>query len=235
MNKIISSSRETSNRANAAKSTGPKTEAGKSISSHNALKTGLTGRTVLLPTDDVAVYKSHLESLNDRYQPKTSEERLHVQTIAHIEWRLLRIPTLETGLLAIGRKRFADCHPDEPEEIRTVMIEAEVMLEYQKQLANLALQESRLHRQHERETATLQALRTARLAQEAVHLKEAARLFLHCKKTGETFFFNDLALFGFDFSMEQIHRRAAEMITNYDKVDWPTIQANYHFRKLQAA
>ena len=221
------------NRANAAQSTGPKTKEGKQVSSHNALKTGLTGRTVLLPSDDDAVYKSHLEDLNKRYEPKTGEERLHVQTIAHIEWRLLRIPTLETGLLAIGRKRFADCHAEEPAEIRAVMIEAEILLEYQKQLANLAIQESRLNRQHDRETAALQALLTTRRTQEAVHLKEAARLFLHCKNAGEKFFFNDLALFGFEFSMEQIHRRAAEIIASHDQIAWPTIQAHYHFYNLQ--
>ena len=235
MNIKTSSARQTANGANAAKSTGPKTEKGKQISSHNALKTGLTGRTVLLPTDDVAVYKSHLEDLNKRYEPKTGEERLHVQTIAHIEWRLLRIPTLETGLLAIGRKRFADCHAEEPAEIRAVMIEAEILLEYQKQLANLAIQESRLNRQHERETAALQALLTTRRTQEAVHLQEAARLFLHCKDTGEKFFFNDLALFGFEFSMEQIHRRAAEIMARNDSSAWPTISAHYRFYDLQAA
>ena len=42
----------TANRANSLLSTGPKTEAGKARSATNALKTGLTGRTVLLPGDD---------------------------------------------------------------------------------------------------------------------------------------------------------------------------------------
>ncbi len=54
MSKRISETKLKANRENATHSTGPKTEEGKKISSHNALKTGLTGRTVLLPTDDVA-------------------------------------------------------------------------------------------------------------------------------------------------------------------------------------
>src|SRR5579863_5462974 len=40
------------NRQNSLLSTGPKTPEGKAASSRNALKTGLTGRTVLLPGDD---------------------------------------------------------------------------------------------------------------------------------------------------------------------------------------
>ena len=44
------------NQANSQLSTGPKTPEGKATSSLNAVKTGLTGRTVLLPGDDAAAY-----------------------------------------------------------------------------------------------------------------------------------------------------------------------------------
>src|SRR5882757_3801626 len=42
------------NRANAQLSTGPRSENGKAKSSLNAVKTALTGSTVLLPADDTA-------------------------------------------------------------------------------------------------------------------------------------------------------------------------------------
>ncbi len=131
MNKEKLTARQAANRANAAKSTGPRSAEGRKISSHNALKTGLTGRTVLLPTDDVAEYQAHLTSIDERYQPATDEERFHAQNIAHIEWRILRIPTLETAFLALGRKRFGDTHAEEPEDIRALLIEAEVQFELQ--------------------------------------------------------------------------------------------------------
>jgi hypothetical protein len=57
------------NRANAQLSTGPSSPEGKAKSSHNALKTGLTGRTILLPTDDVAAYQnlvSLIEKMHER-------------------------------------------------------------------------------------------------------------------------------------------------------------------------
>jgi hypothetical protein len=52
----ISDARLNANRANSQFSTGPKTEEGKAKSSLNAVKTGLTGRTVFLPTDDIHAY-----------------------------------------------------------------------------------------------------------------------------------------------------------------------------------
>src|SRR5579875_1846690 len=50
----ISEARLAANRRNALFSTGPTSEAGKAISCLNALKTGLTGQTVMLPTEDAA-------------------------------------------------------------------------------------------------------------------------------------------------------------------------------------
>ncbi|MDQ2776281.1 MAG: hypothetical protein M3Y57_15390, partial [Acidobacteriota bacterium] len=47
------------NRRNCQLSTGPTSETGKANSSLNALKTGLTGRTVLLPAEDAAAYAAH--------------------------------------------------------------------------------------------------------------------------------------------------------------------------------
>lgn len=57
------------NRANAQHSARPSSEARLLKSSHNALKTGLYGRTILLPTDDVAAYQSFVALLNEKHQP----------------------------------------------------------------------------------------------------------------------------------------------------------------------
>ncbi len=197
------------NRANAAHSTGPKTEDGKRIAAHNALKTGLTGRTVLLPTDDLAHYEAHLARVDARYRPKTDDERLLAESIAHSEWRLLRIPTLETGILAVGRKQFADCHAEQPLDIRAVMIEAEVHLAFGKQLANLALQESRLHRQHERQVAKLTALLEARAKAEGELTVEAATYYQALERAGQPFPLAHLQSLGFEISLDALRRKLA--------------------------
>src|SRR5690349_1836883 len=56
----ISEARLAANRANAQLSTAPKTEHGKATASLNAVKTALTGRTVLLPSDDAFEYERHI-------------------------------------------------------------------------------------------------------------------------------------------------------------------------------
>ena len=63
------------NRANSKLSTGPTTETGRTASSLNALKSGLTGRTVLLPTDDLALFEAHVAALTAEYQPVGPENK----------------------------------------------------------------------------------------------------------------------------------------------------------------
>src|SRR3954451_19656463 len=94
-------------RQNSQLSTGPQTEAGKAKSSLNAVKTGLTGRTVLLPSDDAAAYEAHVARFFTEYAPANEQEQALVQSIADTEWRLLRIPSLEMSVYALGRLELA--------------------------------------------------------------------------------------------------------------------------------
>ena len=127
----------TASRANGALSHGPTSEEGKANSSRNALKTGLTGRTVLLPSEDAALYESHLAQFRERYQPVGDQELALVQSLADTEWRLARIPSLEMAIYAIGRLEFADLFPGLEEDVRKQLIEAKTFLAYQRQLVNL--------------------------------------------------------------------------------------------------
>ena len=63
------------NRANAQLSTGPTSENGKATCSKNAQKTGLTGRTVLLPSDEPELYGAHIEQYMNQYNPFGDAER----------------------------------------------------------------------------------------------------------------------------------------------------------------
>jgi hypothetical protein len=136
------------NQANAQLSTGPKTAAGKAKSSLNAVSTGLTGKTVLLPHEDAQVYSDHIASFIARYNPSTPEEREIVQELAQTKWRLLRVPQLEEDLYALGAVTFAAMFEDQPEEIRPGLIRAHTFVTYGKRFDNLYLQESRLGRRY---------------------------------------------------------------------------------------
>jgi hypothetical protein len=155
--------RRAANQANAQLSTGPKTEEGKRKSSLNAIKTALTGATVLLPSDDLAEYQRHIAAYENEFQPIGLEESELVQSLADISWRLRRIPALEMAIYAQGRVEFADQFEDQEDPaVRRSLIELHTHLVYEKQLRNLQLQESRLVRRREKETASLRKLQDER-------------------------------------------------------------------------
>jgi hypothetical protein len=186
------------NRENAQLSTGPITEVGKAISSLNALKSGLTGRTVLLSTDEAAQYQIHMQSYEDHFQPIGPEEQALVQSLADTSWRLARIPGLEMAIYAQGRIEFADEVEEQAEAVRPALIEAQTYLAYEKQIRNLHLQEARLVRRREKETAELRHLQQECIAKEA---REAAQ------PNRKSIIPEGLAEFGFDFpSSETAHR-----------------------------
>src|ERR1700724_283411 len=85
-----SNGRAAANKANAQKSTGPRTAAGKQRSSLNALRHGLTGQTIVLPTEDLAAYQRHSQAFLDEYQPKGATETQLVQSLLDSSWQLNR-------------------------------------------------------------------------------------------------------------------------------------------------
>jgi len=170
----LSNAQMAANKANAQKSHGPVTLKGRAKSSLNAIKTGLTGQTVLLPADDAIAYQAHLDRHFARYSPATDEEHTLVQMIADSEWRILRIPGLEASIYAIGRLKLADLHQDETDRTaREALIRGEVFLAYRRDLTNLALQERRLRNQHKSDLAKLEALQNDRKEYEKKNTKGA--------------------------------------------------------------
>jgi hypothetical protein len=164
---MSSSAQIVANQANAQLSTGPKTPEGKAKSSLNAVSTGLTGRTVLLPSDDVEAYREHMANYFVRFDPATPEEEELVQEVAQTKWRLNRIPQLEEDLWALGAVLFASMFEDQPNEVRPGLIRAHTFVAYGKRFDNLFLQESRLNRRYSILVKQLCDLKLQRQAQEA--------------------------------------------------------------------
>jgi hypothetical protein len=202
------------NQKNALLSTGPSSETGKATSSKNALKTGLTGQTVLLPTDDADAYEALIASFRDRYTPAGEEETALVQSLADAEWRLRRIPSLNTSIYALGHLEFAELFPGEDPAQRRSLIEGKIFLTYQRQLNNLSIQENRLRRQRDQDAAALKELQAVRQKRERAERKrrldQAANLYreaVHSDTNGDW----DPVELGFEFSMEEIEVRALEI------------------------
>jgi hypothetical protein len=196
----VSEAKLAANRANAQLSTGPTSAEGKSKSSLNAVKTALTGRTVLLPTDDADAYEQHLRAYDKEFKPMTPYECELVQSIADTNWRLQRIPTLEMAIYAQGRIQFAGQFDDREPALRPGIIELQTLLAYEKQLRNLHTQEARLHRRREKDLAELRQMQQERDRREC----EAQRERIARHQTTKENKPSHPADFGFEFSTEDV-------------------------------
>jgi hypothetical protein len=101
------------NRRNAQLSTGPRSSGGKTRSSLNATRHGLTAETVVTPLEDLDDYAAFELAITADFDARTGVERELVLRLSSLLWRLRRATAFETGLLqiqatAIARRRNAD-------------------------------------------------------------------------------------------------------------------------------
>ena len=66
---MTSPARIIANQKNAQRSTGPKTVAGKERSRLNGLKHGLRSSEIVLPTENIVEFESHLQAWMDDWKP----------------------------------------------------------------------------------------------------------------------------------------------------------------------
>ncbi len=196
----LSDAQLAANRGNAQHSTGPTSDEGKAKVSLNAIKTGLTGRTVLLPCDDAAPYQALLAEYQKLLQPVGVEERALVQSIVDCRWRLDRIPGLEMALLVVIRTEWSPATPC------TMRPRAPFSPKWKsaantKRNSAICKSGSRLARRREKETAELLRLQKERKTKEAEALAQAAQAYLLATHRNQPF---DLAAFGFEFVRQEV-------------------------------
>jgi len=147
-------------------STGPRTPEGKQRSCLNALRHGLTGQTVVLPTEDLQAYQSFCQEFVVHYSPVGPVERQLVQTIADTGWRLNRISAMEhTSLSFAGAQKQAQAQAA-GDACAEACASALAFQEQSEQLARLSLYEQRLSRQLERSLKLIKETQADRKQQE---------------------------------------------------------------------
>ena len=85
-------------RNNGARSQGPVSIDGKARSSRNAVRHGLTAKTVVLNNEDPAQFKILCETLSNDYEPRTEYEHELVSQLAGARWKLRRCNIVEKGI-----------------------------------------------------------------------------------------------------------------------------------------
>jgi len=100
---MTSEKKAQANRRNALKSTGPKTQEGKSAVRLNALRHVLRSEEILLRGEDEEALRELGERLRNELQPAGELENLLLDRIIAAYWRLLRLGRVETGIFAWER------------------------------------------------------------------------------------------------------------------------------------
>jgi len=192
--------RAETNRQNAAHSTGPVTLPGKQWSSLNALRHGLTGQTVVLPSDDLAAYQKFCQQHHAEFQPQGLLETEAVQTIADTHWRLNRIRAMENNLFSLGFQDHSDNINNADPMIHCALAQARAVQANSGLLVHLSLYEQRLHRTLAQAEAKLKQLEQERRPQ-SDDLWEASLICNLKKALGQPWQPQDG---GFEFSTRQL-------------------------------
>jgi hypothetical protein len=104
------SPRKKANQQNALKSTGPRSAAGKAVSSANATQHGILSRHLILPGESRAEFDALLQQLMLEQQPVGTLEQALVERMAVALWRQRRLVAAETAQAQLrqGELAFAD-------------------------------------------------------------------------------------------------------------------------------
>jgi hypothetical protein len=175
------------NRANAQKSTGPKTEEGKAKSRLNALRHKVTAQVTILPDEERLAAENFCDKLAATFNPEGLEEIQLARAIAENYWRLNQARAAVTNrfvlsLAAGPHHPMAGGHP----QIEYAIATAETFDRDANCLRLISLYEQRTLNQLQRLKRELEAMQSAREQKRQAALAESMSLYRHAAAQGET-------------------------------------------------
>jgi hypothetical protein len=135
------------NRRNAQLSTGPKTAAGRHISSMNALKHGLTAQHAIVFDEAIEDFQAFHGELLSELRPRGGFELALAERVILCAWRLRRVYRIETGLFCRTRKSGANGEATTTNDIDVVFLR---LASHDDELAKLTRYETSLERSLQR-------------------------------------------------------------------------------------
>ncbi len=171
------------NRANAERSTGPRTEEGKEKSAQNALKHGLCAERVVIDEEDREEWEALRADYADRHRPQGPAEVRLVDRIAQVAWRRERGSVMETaawrsyarGGWVIDAKGLGKQRWHEDSDPMVAAMAPAIQNGVVKELQRIALYEGRLTRELQRLKAELKEMQAARAQRERIEAEPARR------------------------------------------------------------
>jgi hypothetical protein len=143
----ISDKQLAANRANAKKSTGPKTAKGKAVCRLNGFQHGFTGLAVVMTEEDRQAQNAFVRPYIQALNPIGPIELQLAQTIALDNFRLNRLKAVEENMFAYGELGpLSDKINTEHARVHHAIVQAQVFILNDKSFNNLSLYEQRITR-----------------------------------------------------------------------------------------
>jgi Spy/CpxP family protein refolding chaperone len=157
------------NRINGAKG-GPRTFAGKQISSMNSLRHGLTAKRLVLTTEEKPHFQEMMDEYEEKFQPQDIEEKDLVREIVAGRWLQERYWSLQTAVMELSmveikaeiEQRFDDMDPMARPAYALVQQHG-----YFKALDMVTKVEGRMRRLHQTARRDLERVQAARTPKES--------------------------------------------------------------------
>jgi hypothetical protein len=184
----ISDAQQTANRENAQKSTGPKTESGKTTSAINAVRHGLTGQFHAFSEEDQIAYEVHCNGLLADFNPQSYLEMTLAISIAEDHWRLHRARAIENNIFAMSLSgSIGEATVGNTPEVHTACVQARTWMKESNNLQLLTLYESRIRRTIEKNVKQLTELKAERNRALDLAIEKAKILTQMAAVNGETY------------------------------------------------
>ena len=163
----ISEKQLVANRANAQKSTGPKTEEGKNRVRINGRRHGLTGHASIMADEDREAYQEFCEPIVESLKPVNPIERSFAQLVAQAHYRLHRLHAIEENTFSNGHYTQAGDFEAIHAEVHNAITHVRVFAMKGDVFRNLGLYEQRISREMQKNLKILHELQDRRKAEEA--------------------------------------------------------------------
>jgi hypothetical protein len=168
----ISDKQLAANRANAKKSTGPRTPKGKVVCRLNGFQHGFAGLAVVMTEEDRQAQNAFVRPYIQALNPIGPIELQLAQTIAHDNFRLNRLKAVEENMFAYGELGpLSDKIETEHARVHHAIVQAQVFVLNERAFSNLSLYEQRITRNIHKNLKLLREEQALRKAEELLKAK----------------------------------------------------------------
>jgi hypothetical protein len=190
------------NRANAQKSTGPKTDAGKKRSSLNAFRHGLTGQVVVLPEEDRQAFEQLTEKTIAELQVRGEHELQLARTYCMSLWNVQRAMAVQDTMFSLGvMEEVAENLNIEDPQAHNAVSYAKTFRTDSEAFNRISLYTQRLINQSKALRKELEEVQASRFAIQRAEINQVVLAHRFKQMMGEAF---DPAEFGFVFSLDEV-------------------------------